>query len=186
MWFTSNFRKRSPLTKKMTSTTWKEAWAEPHNKAPYGTSKEEWDSKNYSSTKFVALVLESGKNFKRQPHPVTGRPGNILLMHFDFLGREFIFANCLSCKSKKFDAESTPFPLDYPIQGPNQPRLGKCGCVCCNECVRRMIPKNVKEQTNPIQGWIPCPYCHLKKSHQMDLHAWIVTEDMLANIVMAA
>jgi hypothetical protein len=166
------------------ASTWSNSWAVPHNKAPMGTSKEEWLRNGYTSMTFVALVIERGPQFKRQPHPVTGRPGNILLMHFDFQGKDYIFANCLVCKSKKFDDAKTPFPLDYPLDGPNQPRLGKCGCVCCNGCVRNCIPNNVNDVANPDMGYIPCPYCKKLRSHEMDTHAWIVSEAMLGNIVL--
>jgi hypothetical protein len=136
-------------------------------------------------TKFVALVIECGRHFVRQPHPVTGRPGHILLMHFDMIGKQFVFANCLSCKEQKFDAPTVPFPLDYPIDGPNQPRLGKCGCVVCNKCVRNNISPNVGKSTNPNKGWIACPYyCNMIRSHHTDIHAWIITPSMLENIVM--
>jgi hypothetical protein len=117
-------------------STWENSWAVPHNKAPPGISKEEWDKRGLSSATFVALVIERAENFTRQMHPLTGRPGNILLMHFDMLGKDFIFANCLACQSKKIDDPATPFPLDSPMDGSNQPRLGKCVCseFDCEEC----------------------------------------------------
>ena len=166
------------------ATTWATAWAIPHEKMPYGVSKEEWDQKGYSSTKFVALVIESGPGFVRRTNPLTGRPGNILLMHFDMMGKEYVFANCLSCRDQQFGDPKFPFPIDCPIDGPNQPRLGKCGCVVCNRCVRNNIPHNVNESSNPNKGWIGCPYCKATRSHCTDVHAWIVTPNMLGNIVM--
>jgi hypothetical protein len=165
-------------------STWENSWAVPHNKAPYGISKQEWIVKGLSSTTFVALVIERAENFKRQTHPLTGRPGNILLMHFDMLGKDYIFANCLACRSKKFDDPTTPFPLDCPIDGLNQPRLGKCGCVCCNGCVLKSITTNVNDLSNANRGYIACPYCKNPRSHEMDTHAWSVTETMLSNIVL--
>eukprot|EP00978_Attheya_sp_CCMP212_P017418 scaffold46374_cov31-Attheya_sp.AAC.1 len=167
-------------------STWEAAWAVPHNKAPMGLSQDDWTEKDYSSTKFIGLVLESGPGFKRTAHPVTGRPGNVLLMHFDMVGKDFIFANCLKCKARKFDDPEMSFPLDLPIDDPTLPRLGKCGCVCCNGCIRKLIPVNINTSGNPYRGYIPCPYsCKYYYGHKQDQHAWIFTESMLNNLKLS-
>jgi hypothetical protein len=77
-----------------------------------GNSLSIW--KGHSCCGFVALVIASRHQFEQQPHPITGRLGHILLVHFDLVGKYFVFANCLACKAQQFDDLSTPFSLDYP------------------------------------------------------------------------
>jgi hypothetical protein len=168
-------------TDNLLPTTWGEVWAVPHSHAPMGVSKEEWTVRRFSHTTFVGVILERTPGFIRQKHPLTGKDGDVLVMHLDMLGKEFIFANCLACRSKKFDDKNMPFPLAVSITNDDLPRLGKCGCVCCNECVRRVIPEDVHDQNNPYHGFIPCPYCKFQHGHSLDTIAWVFTGSMLGN-----
>jgi hypothetical protein len=164
--------------------SWREVWAEPHSRAPMGVSQEQWQELGFSHTTFYGIVVEKAPGFKRQKHPLTGRDGNVLVMHFDSLGKHQIFANCLSCKLKKFDNPDQPFPLAVNIDNGNLPRLGKCGCVTCNDCVTRSIPDDVNNKSNVHRGYIPCPYCRFRHAHCMDTIAWIFTAKMLEKIAL--
>ena len=161
-------------------TTWGEVWAIPHTRAPAGVSLEEWKGRGFSHTTFVGVLLENTPGFKREKHPVTGRQGNVLVIHYDLVGKDCIFANCLACRSKKFDDKDMPFPLSVSITNGGLPRLGKCGCECCNECVRANIPDDVHDRSNPFYGYIPCPYCKLQQAHKLDTAAWVFTAAMMS------
>ena len=164
--------------------SWETIWSSPHNKAPYGTSKQEWTENGYSCTTFYGLIIESGPNFKRLKDKKTNRNKGILKMHFDGIGKDYIFSNCLACKKRNFADPTFPFPLDLDIDDPKLPRLGKCGCVCCNGCVQKLIANSAIDVTNPDRGYIKCPNCAFKRSHMADTHAWIYTSHMLENRIV--
>jgi hypothetical protein len=67
------------------------------------------------------------------------------------------FGSCMACwktQARKFDDTNiTSFPSQVGLDDPNLPRLGRCGCTICNNCVRLL------EQRCGNADACPCPYC---------------------------
>jgi hypothetical protein len=61
---------------------------------------------------------------------------------------------CWKTEARKFDDTNiTSFPSQVGLDDPNLPRLGRCGCTICNNCVRLL------EQRRGDADACPCPYC---------------------------
>jgi hypothetical protein len=86
------------------------------------------------------------------------------------------FASCLACwktKARKFDdADKTPFPSEVGLDDPNLPRLGRCGCTICNDCVRLL------EQRRGNEASCPCPYCGNLRCFFKEIKIWSVGHEV--------
>jgi hypothetical protein len=69
------------------------------------------------------------------------------------------FGSCHSCwklgRRNFTNAISSPHPMVAGHDDPNLARLGRCGCVCCNNCVRQIED----HQSNKKESYVHCPYC---------------------------
>jgi hypothetical protein len=140
--------------------------AHPHQKAPYGMTKEIWNAKGCSFGKFYGYIKEKTTGGKRIWTSATDGHPTIAIFHADYTGVDFVFANCRSCLGKDFSGEyKTGADEGMDIDDPNTPRLGRCGCVCCTECVLRMPEE---------EGWVGCPACGSAKFQHKNEIFWII------------
>ena len=88
------------------------------------------------------------------------------------------FGSCHCCwkegKRNFTDTRMTKHPLLVTAQDKNLPILGRCGCVVCNDCVRKIEfhPNNVDEMN------VHCPYCGNKDSFLKHLRIWLVSAEV--------
>ncbi len=57
---------------------------------------------------------------------------------------------------------------------PNLARLGRCGCVCCNNCVRQIE----EHQSNKKESYVHCPYCGNPECYSKNLRIWLVSKEV--------
>jgi hypothetical protein len=85
------------------------------------------------------------------------------------------FGSCFKCWRKSgVDFTACPYPESVPLNTSSLPRLGLCGCICCNRCVREVEG----HPTNLWQGDFGghCPYCGQAYSYSRDIRLWVVSE----------
>jgi hypothetical protein len=88
------------------------------------------------------------------------------------------FGSCNSCwkqgRRNFTDTDITGHPLQAHANDPNLPRLGRCGCVICNECVLELerSPRN-KEKMD-----VHCPYCGNEECFSKHMRIWLVSEEV--------
>ena len=91
---------------------------------------------------------------------------------------EFTFGSCFSCwrtKRRNFsDPKKTPYPFDVSNNHPALPQLGRCGCVCCNECVNAILLHPSNEQQTSVH----CPYCSNHDSFKKHLRIWCISRQV--------
>jgi hypothetical protein len=89
----------------------------------------------------------------------------------------FSFGSCHSCwklSRRNFsDPEKTPY-LTANADDPNLPRLGYCGCVCCNQCVREIE----LHKSNLSKEFVHCPYCGFEHSYSRHLRIWVISQQV--------
>jgi hypothetical protein len=137
-------------------------------------TKEVWESNGCNVVDWTMILVEFAVAGVRQLGK-GGRPAT-LSVAFGGVGKwENCFANCMVCwrtQRRDFsDASKTPHPYSVSTNSPNQPQLGCCGCVVCNECLLlefSSVPNHVR--------LIPCPYCAQLESYSRDYKAWIVCD----------
>lgn len=144
----------------------------PSGRLPDNVSWNEWVERDYHTATFCAQLVEDAPNSVRN----FNEHGNatVLHMHFNGLGWTHVFAHCHSCRNRNFHRADQAFPLTSNITEPSLPRVGKCGCVCCNGCV-------LANEAN--DRWIKCPACNEEEAHHHDYPVWIVTPAMLEKAV---
>ena len=148
--------------------------ASPHQKAPYGMTKEIWNERNCSFGKFHGYIQEKTDEGKRIANRDNRGRATVDSIHCDVLGMDFIFANCRNCLRKDFTGNyKTGVDNGVNINDPNTARLGRCGCVCCTECVLTM-----KQEGN----WIGCPACGSKHAQHKNEIFWIVNRESLGRM----
>jgi hypothetical protein len=92
--------------------------------------------------------------------------------------RHLSFASCHSCwKSgrRNFDDPNrTPHPKMADLDDPNLARLGGCGCICCNQCVRDIE----MHESNLNNDAVHCPYCGNLDCFSKELRIWVVNQEV--------
>jgi hypothetical protein len=88
------------------------------------------------------------------------------------------FGSCNSCwKQVRRDftnTQKTNHPLEAVVDDPSLPRLGRCGCVVCNECVMKLENhNNNKDEMN-----VHCPYCGNKDCFSKHMRIWLVSAEV--------
>jgi hypothetical protein len=148
--------------------------AQPHQKAPYGMTKEIWKQRKCCFGKFYGYVLEKTNGGQRIENKANHGRATIDSIHFDAVGIDFVFANCRNCLSQKFTGDyKTGVDPGVDIKDPNTARFGRCGCVCCTECVLQMRQEG---------SWIGCPACGCKNAQHKNEIFWIVNQESLSRM----
>jgi hypothetical protein len=81
--------------------------------------------------------------------------------------------SCWKTKARKFDDPNlTPFPSQVGIDDPNLPRLGRCGCTICNNCVMQ------SEKCYGGADAFPCPYCGNLKCFFKEIKIWSIGNEV--------
>jgi hypothetical protein len=152
---------------------------------------EHYEFYNATDAKYVSYFWELTLNDSRPPEG-----GHMVLMekHADPKHIKFSFGSCACCWKHGLrdftDPQRTPHPFrvlrDFNdpegprhssligLDDPDLPRLGSCGCVCCNHCVRQveMHPSNLSEES------VHCPYCAHPYSFTKNLRVWVVSKQV--------
>ena len=88
------------------------------------------------------------------------------------------FGSCNSCwkwgRRNFTDTKLTGHPLSVPVDNPSIPRLGRCGCVICNECVLELE----MHKTNKYKMDVHCPYCGNEECFSKHMRIWLVSEEI--------
>lgn len=88
------------------------------------------------------------------------------------------FGSCNSCWKRArrnfTDYTVTEHPLQVPADSPSLPRLGRCGCVICNECVMELeMHENNKDKMD-----VHCLYCGNKDCFSKHMRIWLVSNEV--------
>ncbi len=90
------------------------------------------------------------------------------------------FGSCHSCwkqKKRNFtNTDLTPHPMKAKVDNPNLPRLGRCGCIICNECVMELELHEI----NKNEVSVHCPYCGNKDCFSKHMRVWLVSTEVSA------
>ena len=116
-----------------------------------GIQQKDYEKFNACDAKFVEIIWEftpNGRALKER-----------LVLKITFRSAEatyWSFGSCNSCwkRSKRNFANNviTGHPLHVPCDDPGLPRLGRCGCVVCNECIMDLtftVPIVVTKTASP-------------------------------------
>ena len=137
-------------------------------------TKEIWKARNCSFGKFCGYVQEKTNSGERIENKVNQGRATVESIHCDAVGIDFVFANCRSCLRKNFTGEfKTGVDPGVQIDDPDTARLGRCGCVCCTECILAMRQEG---------DWIGCPACGCKNSQHKHEIFWIVNHHSLGRM----
>ncbi len=154
--------------------------AMPHQHGPADMTEKRLIEQGLSVTKFYGYCLEDAPNGIRKPNDENyGRP-TIKHIHFDGNGVDYVFSNCMCCHRKDFSGDyKTPADGEVPVTYKDSPRLGRCGCVVCTECVLK-----VGLEYDNDDEWIRCPSPTCMDdlagtSHHRDEIIWIMNETVL-------
>ena len=88
------------------------------------------------------------------------------------------FGSCNSCWKRKrrnfTNTVITGHPLRLPADTLSLPRLGRCGCVVCNECVMEieMHPNNHQKMS------VHCPYCGNEDCFSKHMRIWLISNEV--------
>ncbi len=87
------------------------------------------------------------------------------------------FGSCMACwktQARKFDDTNiTSFPSQVGLDDPNLPRLGRCGCTICNNCVRLLEQRRGDADACPS-----CPYCGNLKCFFKEIQIWSIGHEV--------
>ena len=122
------------------------------NKQAIGVTLKDYIKYNTCDAKYVQLIWEftpNGKALKqRMVLKLTVRTADATY---------WSFGSCNSCWKRGTvnftDSKKTGHPLLVGVDNPTLPRLGRCGCVICNECVLQLE----LNRTNQNKMDVHCP-----------------------------
>ena len=88
------------------------------------------------------------------------------------------FGSCNSCwkwgRRNFTDNAITGHPLSVPSDDPTLPRLGRCGCVVCNECIMELE----MNKANSDKMEVHCPYCRNEECFCKHMRIWVVSKEV--------
>jgi hypothetical protein len=88
------------------------------------------------------------------------------------------FGSCNCCwkqgRRNFGDGDVTGHPLFEQVENPSIPRLGRCGCIICNDCVLQLE----MHETNKDKMEVPCPYCGNEDCFSKHMRIWVVSEQV--------
>ena len=138
-----------------------------------GVGLKEYKKFKACDTKYVETIWE----FTPNGHALKKR----MVLKIDLRTAEatyWSFASCHSCwkqgRRNFADISITAHPLRVPSNDPYLARLGRCGCVVCNECVMEL--EMHKENRNKMD--VHCPYCGNEECFSKHLRIWVVSEEV--------
>jgi hypothetical protein len=152
-----NFSRRVPLPRGMTPSEWRK-----------------YDCRTYTCRSIIWEYTPCGL---RSVGAIRGPKVDFEHMHM--IGDNAYsqrFGSCLACwktKKRQFDdADKTPFPSEVGLDNPNLPRLGRCGCTICNNCVRLLELRRGNEES------CPCPYCGNQQCFFKEIKIWSIGHEV--------
>ena len=137
-----------------------------------GIGYEDYKKYNACDAKYVELLWEF------TPNGVELKKRMIVKVEMRTIQTYWSFGSCNSCwkrgRRNFTDITTTRHPLSVPADNPSTPRLGRCGCVVCNECVLEieMNPNNSGQMD------VHCPYCGNKECFSKHMRIWLVSMEV--------
>jgi hypothetical protein len=138
-----------------------------------GVTKEHYQKYEASDAKYMEILWEFTPNGKRETKPMF-----LGTKAFGSKNTYWSFGSCNSCwklSRRNFANPSrTPHPLKSTLENPNLPRMGRCGCICCNQCIRELE----LHPANQNESYVHCPYCGSHACFSKNLRIWVVSKEV--------
>jgi len=141
-------------------------------------SRKQYKKFGACDAKYLEIVWEFTPNGTRADKPIileTKRVGS---------DTYWSFGSCHACwklsKRDFTDTNRTKHPLRMPVDNPDLPRMGRCGCICCNQCVRELE----MHDANKSECYVHCPYCGNSACFSKNLRIWVVSREIKRHVEM--
>ena len=143
-----------------------------------GITQEHYRIFGACDAKYLEIVWEFTPNGTRARNPIilgTKRVGS---------DTYWSFGSCNACwrlsKRDFTDTDRTKHPLRTTVDNPDLPRMGRCGCICCNQCIRELE----LHAANRGECYVHCPYCGNKACFSKNLRIWVVSREVKREVEM--
>jgi hypothetical protein len=152
--------------------TWKGRVGEKDHLPMKGITRTEYQKYKAVDAKYLEIIWEFTPNGIRAEKPLLLETKRVASSTY------WSFGSCNGCwklSRRNFtDTSRTPHPLDTSVDNPNLPRMGRCGCICCNLCILELElhPANKKE------CYVHCPYCGSQACFSKNLRIWVVSKEV--------
>jgi hypothetical protein len=135
----------------------------------------DYETYKVSNTRYVEILWESTRN---DCIPEPTRWGNSFIFgsrDIPIENAHLSFGSCFKCwRQSRVDFTACPYPEGAPLNKFSLPRLGLCGCICCNRCVREVEGHPSNLWNGEFGGH--CPYCGQANSYSQHIRIWVVSE----------
>ena len=130
------------------------------------------------NAKYLEVIWEFTPNGRRATVPI--------ILETKRVGSEtyWSFGSCHACWKldiRNFtNTDRTPHPLSASVNDPNLPRMGQCGCICCNKCVQELETHAANEK----ECYVHCLYCGNKACFSKNLLIWVISHEVKQRMEM--